>query len=82
MVKNLPANAGDICQWRLDAQPGKIPHAAHGPQLPKPVRLEPVLCNEKPTPCNWRATPLAAAREILQAAVETQVAINKQINQQ
>ena len=48
VVKNLPANAGDM---GLSPGPGRsqMPRSnwACEPQLLKPVRLEPVLCNKR-----------------------------------
>ena len=59
VAKNPPANAGDTGS---SPGPGRshMPwsNKAHEPQLPKPVRLEPVLRNkrshhnEKPAHCN------------------------------
>ena len=62
MVKNPPANAGDM---------GSSPDLgkSHTPQLLKPVRLEPMLhnkrghCNEKPAYCKEEWPPLTATRE-------------------
>ena len=71
MVKNPPANAGDMGSShgpgrshvpRSNQAPGpqllSLRSGAHEPQLLKPMRLEPVLCNrrshrsEKPVHCN------------------------------
>ena len=71
MVKNPPANAGDT---GLSPGPRRshMPQSsyAHAPQLLKPVRLEPVLPNErshhneKPAHCNGspRSPQLEKAR--------------------
>ena len=52
-------------------------YRARVPQLLKPTRLEPVLCNkrshcnEKPVHCNKEQPPLAATRESPRAATKT-----------
>ena len=60
VVKNPPANAGDMgsspgpgrshmpqSNWALTSQLLSLCSRAHEPQLLKPARLEPTLCNKR-----------------------------------
>ena len=79
MDKNLPASAGDlgsICDLRsFHMLWGNQPWV---PQLLKPVRLEPMLhnqrghCSEKSICCNEESPPLATTGESWHTAAETQ----------
>ena len=80
MDKNLSASAGG-----MSSIPGLgrfcmgWSNYAHGPQLLKPVCLEPVLCNkrnhcgEKPTYCNQRVIPACLIRGSPSTAAEIAV---------
>ena len=91
VVKNPPANAGDMglspgpgrshvpwSNWARAPQLLSLHSRAHEPQLPKPMRLEPVLRNkrnhrnEKPAHRNEEQSPLATTRESPRAAMKTQ----------
>ena len=51
VVKNPPANAGDTGSIpRLERSNMPRSNSARAPQLLKPVRLEPVLCNKRSHP--------------------------------
>ena len=64
--------------WAWALEPASHNYWAHVPQLLKPVRLEPVLCNkrshpnEKPTHGNEEQPPLTSIRESPRTAMKTQ----------
>ena len=64
--------------WVCALEPASHNYWARVPQLLKPMRQEPVLCNkrshhdEKPMHHNKEEPPLAATRESLRAATKTQ----------
>ena len=64
--------------WACALEPASHNYWTHVPQLLKPVRLEPMLCNkrrhynEKPAHCNEEEPPLATTRESLHTAMKTQ----------
>ena len=70
MVKNPPANAGDAGStpgpgqshmWGNQPSPCAPTTEARAPQLLRPARLEPLLCNEKPIQWAARAPPSRVA---------------------
>ena len=75
MVKNPPANAGDMGSIPLlgrsymprsnkaHAQLLSLSSRAHMPQLLKPVRLEPVLHNKRSPPTAMKSSPYSPQLE-------------------
>ena len=83
LVREDPTCCGatrPVCHnyWASALEPASHNYWAHVPQLLKPARLEPVLCNkrshcdEKPAHHNEEWPPLAATRESLHSATKTQ----------